>query len=301
MSHAPLALAAYLLDRFFGEFPLTHPVVWMGRYIAWFERVFYADSVFRGGILTLSLLAIVGGIVSPVSAGVAYLPEWAGFAVIALLASTGLAFRMLGESVRGVLASDDPKAAVAMLVSRDTAGMSESDVNKALVETYAENLSDGVVAPLFWLLVAGLPGIALYKAVNTLDSMVGYRTARYERFGKVSARLDDLLNWIPARLTLLLILSVSFSRAALRAVRQSAAGHESPNAGYPIAAMAGAVGVALGGPTSYDGKVKNKPFFGEGRREITRSDVHAALRLGAKIDGLLVIILLILAGTEWLG
>lgn len=301
MSYAPLALAAYLLDRFFGEFPLTHPVVWIGRYITWFEKRFYADAVLRGGILTLSLLILVYGIVSLVLAVVAYLPEWARFALIALLASTGLAFRMLGESVRGVLDSDDPNAAVAMLVSRDTQTMSESDVNKALVETYAENLSDGVVAPLFWLLVAGLPGIALYKAVNTLDSMVGYRTARYERFGKVSARLDDLLNWIPARLTVLLILLVSFSRAAVRAVRRSAAGHESPNAGYPIAAMAGAVGVALGGPTSYHGKVKNKPFFGDGRREITRSDVHAALGLGTKIDALLVIILLILAGTEWLG
>lgn len=301
MSFAPLALAAYLLDRFVGEFPVTHPVVWMGRYITWFEKHFYADSIVRGGLLVLSLLGVVYGTVWLLLAGFAWLPEWVGFIVTALLASTGIAFNMLGASVRGVLEADDPKAAVAMLVSRDTERMSGSDVNKALVETYAENLNDGVVAPLFWLLVAGLPGIALYKAVNTLDSMVGYRSERYEQFGKVAARLDDVAGWVPARLTAGLILLVSLSRDAFRAVKVSASGHESPNAGYPIAAMAGALGIALGGPTSYGGKLKAKPYFGIGRREITSGDVMGALVLGAKIDAVLIIIVLILAGTEGLG
>lgn len=301
MSFAPLALLAYLLDRLFGEFPVTHPVVWMGRFITWFEEKFYRDSVLRGGLLTLSLLLLVFGLISVLLWGLAFFPEWIAFAITALIASTGVAFTMLSESVREVLASEEPRAAVAMLVSRDTEQMSQSDVNKALIETYAENLSDGVVAPLFWLLAAGLPGIALYKAVNTLDSMVGYRTAKYERFGKVPARLDDLLNWIPARLTVLLIAAVSLKRESLQAVRHSASGHESPNAGYPISAMAGALGISLGGPTRYHGVLKNKPWFGDKKREISAEAVRRALGLGATIDACLIIILLITAATEVLG
>ncbi|MBN2870517.1 MAG: cobalamin biosynthesis protein CobD, partial [Campylobacterales bacterium] len=184
----------------------------------------------------------------------------------------------------------DPQS-IRYLVSRDTENLHESEINKAAIETYAENLSDGVIAPLFYLLVFGLVGLFAYKAVNTLDSMVGYRSEKYERFGKVSARLDDVLNYIPSRITAVLILILFGKFGKLRQTWHYGAGHESPNAGYPIAAMALSLDVSLGGPTPYFGKVKEKPYFGEGKREITTLDVQRALALQWKLDTLVILLL----------
>jgi adenosylcobinamide-phosphate synthase len=177
-----------------------------------------------------------------------------------------------------------------MLVSRDTADLSESGVNKAAIETYAENLSDGVIAPLFYLLLFGLPGIILYKAVNTLDSMVGYRTERYEKFGKPSARLDDLLNYIPSRLTALLIMFLSGTKP-LPGFYENGRLHESPNAGHPITAMALALNLTLGGDTRYFGEMKKKAAFGSGREAITEEDVRSALAIRKEIDRFVLFLL----------
>jgi adenosylcobinamide-phosphate synthase len=176
-------------------------------------------------------------------------------------------------------------------VSRDTENLSPSEINKAAIETYAENLSDGVIAPLFYLLIGGLVGLFVYKAVNTLDSMVGYRTEKYERFGKISARLDDVLNYIPSRITAVIIVILFWKLTSLKKVWQYGAQHESPNAGYPISAMALSLNLSLGGPTSYFGKVKAKPYFGEGKREITAGDVQSALTLQWKLDILTILVL----------
>lgn len=277
-----IALIAYITDRLFGEFPfIRHPVVLMGDFITAFEKRFYRDSILRGFWLVFWLLATVLALVTPISL---IDNPW----ILGIIASTGIAGKMLYTSVQGVLS--DPSS-IRYLVSRDTENLSESDINKAAIETYAENLSDGVIAPLFYLLVFGLVGLFLYKAINTLDSMVGYRNERYEKFGKVSARLDDIANFLPSRITALIILTLFGKLGKLRQTWRYGAGHESPNAGYPIAAMALSLGVSLGGATSYFGKIKEKPYFGEGRREITAEDVRGALALQWKLDTLVILLL----------
>ena len=279
---AEIALIAYVTDRIFGEFRfIRHPVVLMGDFITAFQKRFYRDSIMRGFWLVFWLLAAVLAIVYPITL---IGNPW----ILGVIASSGIAGKMLYESVRNVL--NDPQS-IRYLVSRDTENLSESEINKAAIETYAENLSDGVIAPLFYLLAFGLVGLFLYKAVNTLDSMVGYRNERYEKFGKVSARLDDVLNYLPSRITALIILLLCGKLGKLRQTWRYGAMHESPNAGYPIAAMALSLGVSLGGPTPYFGKVKEKPYFGERRREITASDVKGALALQWKLDTLLILFL----------
>ena len=165
-----------------------------------------------------------------------------------------------------------------MLVSRDTEHMSESDIYKAAIETYAENLSDGVIAPLFYLLLFNLPGIILYKTVNTMDSMVGYRNKRYENYGKAAAIFDDIVNYIPSRITALLIMLIS-NQKEIFGFYEYGKKHDSPNAGHPITAMALALDIKLGGDTHYFGKLKKKPYFGVGREIITDNDVQNALNL----------------------
>ena len=282
-----IAIIAYITDRLFGEFTfIRHPVVLMGDFITAFQKRFYRDSILRGFWLAFWLLASVLAIIYPISL---IGNPW----ILGIIASTGIAGKMLYESVRNIL--NDPQS-IRYLVSRDTENLSESDIRKAAIETYAENLSDGVITPLFYLLVFGLVGLFLYKAVNTLDSMVGYRNERYEKFGKASARLDDLLNYIPSRITAIIILLLFGSLGKLAQTWRYGAGHESPNAGYPIVAMALSLDVSLGGPTSNFGKIKEKPYFGEGKREITYGDVRAALVLQWKLDTLVI---LLLAAGVW--
>ena len=296
MLYAETALVGYLVDRIFGEFRfIRHPVVLMGDYIKYYKKHFYKDSIFRGAILTFSLITItliltylttytISSLLPPTFY---FLPLLYG-----IIASTTIASKMLHDAVEEVI--DHPHR-IKYLVSRDTENLSSSEINKAAIETYAENLSDGVVAPLFWLLLLGLPGAFVYKAVNTLDSMVGYRTPRYEKFGKLSARLDDWLNYIPARLTAILILLLSpklYNSSTfyplLSSLLRQASRHDSPNAGYPITAMALALGIRLGGPTRYFGKVKQKAYFGMGREEITTEDIRCALAFGRRVDAVVL-------------
>lgn len=287
-----LALAAYFIDKFFGELPCKHPVMFMGDFIQVFEKRFYQDSVARGAMLVLSLICLtwlVSFLIQQISA---FLPENLQFFVLAICASTGIAMNMLYESVQAVAQSESPQQAVRYLVSRDTENMSENDAYKAALETWAENLSDGVIAPLFYLTLFGLSGIAIYKAINTLDSMIAYRTARYEKFGKVAAKLDDLANFIPARLTAFLIaLLMANKKHALKMLLRDGSKLESPNAGYPIAALAGSLQIALGGAAQYHGKLKQKPTLGDALEPISQTTIFEALRLRKKIDFAVLIIL----------
>jgi len=277
-----IALIAYITDRLFGEFSfIRHPVVLMGDFITAFEKRFYRDSIVRGFWLVFWLLAAVLALIYPISL---IGNPW----ILGIIASSGIAGKMLYESVRNVLS--EPQS-IRYLVSRDTENLSTSEINKAAIETYAENLSDGVIAPLFYLLVFGLVGLFLYKAINTLDSMVGYRSEKYEKFGKVSARLDDVVNYIPSRITAVLILTLFGKLSQLRQTWRYGVLHESPNAGYPIAAMALSLGLSLGGATPYFGVIKNKPYFGEGKREITTTDIRRALALQWKLDTLVILLL----------
>ncbi len=288
--HFTTVLVAYFIDYFFGELEkvkfFKHPVIFMGNYIKWFEKSFYKDSIVRGATLTLSLISIVFIITY-------FLSLFDNILVQGFLCSFAISSKMLYDSVKEIVHSSDPKYAISMLVSRDTKDMSESDINKAAVETYAENLSDGVIAPMFYILLFGVIGAFVYKAINTLDSMVGYKNERYENFGKFSAKLDDVVNYIPSRITAVLIALFFNSFNALKNFNSYGKLHDSPNAGHPISAMALALGVKLGGPTSYFGKIKEKAYFGEGREEILKEDVLNALNFKSKFDSLLLLMAII--------
>jgi len=273
------ALLAYTIDRLFGEFHfIRHPIIYIGDLINFFEKKFYKDSVFRGCLLVAFVLGISGSMAYVIYSYLSYLPLWVNIIASSIIASIFIAHHMLREAVSGVVSAKDKRAAISQLVSRDTANLSESDIYKAAIETYAENLSDGVIAPLFYLLLFNLPGIVIYKAVNTMDSMVGYKTPKYEKFGKCAARLDDLLNYIPSRITALLIMLMAKKRPLL-AFYKDGKKHASPNAGHPITAMALALDVTLGGDTAYFGEVKKKAKFGQGKEEISPQDVTNALKI----------------------
>jgi len=281
-----ITLLAYITDKIFGEFKyIKHPVVLMGNFISWWEKYFYKDSIIRGALLTIVLLVLVGIICSVLEL---LLPWWA----IGIIASMGIASNMLYSSVKDII--NNPQN-IKYLVSRDTQNLSESDINKAAIETYSENLSDGVIAPIFYLAIFGLVGLFVYKAINTLDSMIGYRDKRYERFGKFAAHLDDVANFIPARITALLIALLMFSKKGFIHIFRYGSLHESLNAGYPISAMAGVCSVSLGGPTSYEGKIKVKPYFGDGARDIKISHIKQALSFQVKFD---IFIILVLLGVQ---
>ncbi len=296
--YVEISLLSYLIDKFIGEFKfIKHPVIFMGEFIKWFEKKFYKNSILRGFFLNISLLALVFIISFTLSFIFSLFNFYIELILTSIVASMGIASKMLYDSVNEVLSSNEPKKAIAMLVSRDSENLSESDINKACIETYAENLSDGVIAPLFYLLLFGLEGIMIYKAINTLDSMVGYKNEKYINFGKFSAKLDDIANFIPARISAFLIAILSFKLSSFKFLKFAKL-HESPNAGYPISAMACSLNLSLGGATSYFGKIKNKPYFGDGKKEITKIDVKKALNFRNKIDLSVIFILIFLILTQ---
>jgi adenosylcobinamide-phosphate synthase len=273
---------ALLIDAAFGEPKqiwdrLPHPAVLMGRLVALLEHRFNrgADLRLKGVGVTAAL--VVAGLATGWLIHV--LPDL-GIVEIGVLAIL-LAQKSLVEHVRAVATAlrrslPEGRAAVAMIVGRDTAAMTEADVARAAIESAAENLSDGVVAPVFWYLLLGLPGIVAYKLVNTADSMIGHMTPRYREFGWASARLDDVLNLIPARLTALLI-ALTHGWVDPAPILRDAPKHRSPNAGWPEAAMAPVLNVALSGPRSYNGVRKDFPWvWPEGRRDPGPDDIDAA-------------------------
>ena len=277
MNHILTTILAYFIDKIFGEFSfIKHPIIYIGEMITFFEDRFYKDSILRGFFLTLFIIIIVSFVSISIYLYLSLLPIWLNIMISSIIASIFVAHKMLKDSVRAVITAKDKKRAISMLVSRDTKDMSDSDIYKASIETYAENLSDGVVAPLFYLLFFNLPGIIIYKAINTMDSMVGYRNEKYEKYGKIPAKLDDIVNFIPSRLTAVLIMLIG-GQKDIFSFYKNGTKHESPNAGHPITAMALVLGVRLGGDTSYFGKIKKKPFFGKGRKFITKKDLLKSL------------------------
>jgi adenosylcobinamide-phosphate synthase len=253
---------------------VPHPAVLMGRLIGWCDRRFNTGSARRlRGAAVIAFLVLAAG---ATGAALTLLPGWVAEVVICAVL---LAQRSLADHVAAVAGGlrQSPKqgrAAVAMIVSRDTARMEPPAIARSAIESGSENLSDGVIAPAFWFLIAGLPGLLVYKLVNTADSMIGYRTPRHEAFGWAAARLDDLLNLVPARLTAALIRAVSPHRPGWRQIAADAALHRSPNAGWPEAAMAVALDVAISGPRSYHGRMTDYPWvWPEGRRELGAGDI----------------------------
>src|SRR3984885_8750554 len=283
---------------------IGHPVTWIGRLIAELDRLLNrdtADAYWRrsaGVIAVLLLLAIVGAITFIVERELLRLP-FELFAV-AVIASTLIAQRSLHQHVAdvaialgqgGVVAG---RAAVAKIVGRDPQTLDAAGVARAAIESLAENFSDAVVAPAFWMAIAGLPGAALYKAINTADSMTGPRPPRHGAFGWAAANLDDLVNLPASRLSALLLVAAAAlgksasAAAAWRAVLRDASRHRSPNAGYPEAAMAGALGLSLAGPRIYDGVTIDDATMGDGRRDATSADIRRALALYRYADAILI-------------
>lgn len=284
---------------------VRHPVVWMGCAIDWLERRWnrpdLGDIARRWlGILTVILVAgsaaLVGYVLQSKLNGVQF-----GSVLVMLIATTGLAQHSLFTHVRDVLrplSSGDlvsARAAVSKIVGRDTATLDEPGIASAALESLAESFNDGVVAPAFWLVVGGLPGLFAYKALNTADSLIGHREPHWRMFGWAAARADDLANLIPARLAGLLL--VSAARRGVSVMWRDASKHASPNAGWPEAAMAGALRIRLGGPAAYDGALHERPVFGTGPAPAT-DDLARGLRLYIVACGMLWVLAAI---VPWIG
>jgi len=304
-----LAFLALLIELMLG-YPdwlvrsIGHPVTWMGRLIEALDHKLNheEDSPTRrraaGAIAIVALIAVAGLVAYALKHNLPRLPF--GLLVLAVLASTLLAQRSLYAHVARVAAAleqdglEAGRKAVAQIVGRDPEALDEAGVARAAIESLAENFSDGVVAPAFWMSVAGLPGAAIYKAINTADSMIGHRTPRHADFGIAAARLDDLVNLPASRLAAVLIVAAAWfadrtsAANAWRAVQRDAPHHRSPNAGYPEAAMGGALGLALAGPRRYGGVLVDDATMGDGQRNATAADIRAALALYRSADALLI-------------
>jgi adenosylcobinamide-phosphate synthase len=307
MVHFATAAFTLILERLTGypqvlQRHIRHPVEWLGWLIGLFDEMFNRPDDDPGvnrlrGLLALSILIAITLLAS---LGLAWtvrtLPF--GWIIEACLAIPFLAQRSLREHVGDVVRAlenslDQGRVAVSRIVGRDPRYLDSSGVSRAALESLAENTSDGIVAPACWLALFGLPGIAVYKAINTADSMIGHRTPRYETFGWASARLDDLVNWPFSRLTGLLfagaawLLSEEKARLAVQAMRRDARHHVSPNAGWPEAALAGALGIRLGGPRQKDGVTIDLAWMGDGREVLDTNDIRAGLRLYGRALSLL--------------
>jgi adenosylcobinamide-phosphate synthase len=298
---------------------IGHPVTWIGSLITALDRLLNRagppppltvkrrEGTRRAAGITavLILLGIVGSIAFVAQRELLRLPL--GLLATAVIASTLIAQRGLHQHVANVaialenIGIDAGRAAVSHIVGRDTDALDEAGVARAAIESLAENFSDGIVAPVLWMAIAGLPGAALYKAINTADSMIGHRTERYEAFGWAAARLDDLVNLPASRLSALFLIAAAALRKdaaavdAWRAVVRDASHHRSPNAGYPEAAMAGALGLSLAGGRVYGGVHIDDAVMGDGRRDATVADIRRALGLYRYADAIVVAIVAVIA------
>lgn len=299
---------ALLVERFTGypsplQSAIGHPVEWMGKTLQWLEQRLYRSeedehSQRQSGVLTIALLISIFAL--PALLVSLWLHKYSyGWLLEALIATPFLAQRSLREHVAAVAAGltrslHDGRRAVSHIVGRNPDLLNEAGVSRAALESLAENTSDGVVAPLFWFLVGGLPGIVAYKAINTADSMIGHKSERYLNFGRASARLDDLVNLPASRLcgglfAVAAVFTNNSARGAWSAMWRDARKHQSPNAGWPESSLAGALGISLGGPRYYEDEKLELAVMGEGRSELSANDIAGGLKLyDAAINVLLV-------------
>ncbi|MCK8455336.1 adenosylcobinamide-phosphate synthase CbiB [Sphingomonas faeni] len=307
----PVALVALLVDAAIG-WPaavyarIGHPVGGFARLIGlaearWNVRESSAAARRAAGILTMLLLVGVVVIVAlALDTALRTVFGYVGWIAIGVFAAPGLAIRSLHDHVVPVahaLKAGDLATArtrVAMIVGRDVTSLDEAGVARAAIESLAESVCDGVVAPLFWLVVAGLPGLWAYKAINTADSLIGHREERWRAFGWAAARTDDVANLLPARLSGVLLCLAGLG--GWRTMWRDAGNHASPNAGWPEAAMAGALGLKLAGPIAYDGVSVAKPYIGDGRADATAADLRAALGIYCRAC---VLLFVIAGGIAW--
>ena len=320
MGTNPFALlVGWLLDFIFGDPQrLPHPIVWFGKMIAAGEHRLNKGNArkAKGAILAIGLILMVFGLAWAIRyvLGIFALFIFDGtnqtihqipiflyiFDVIVVFFC--LAGTTLIKEVREVFLAldrslEEGRTQVARIVGRDTSELSAQEVRTAALETLAENLSDGVIAPLFWLALLGTPGMLAYKMVNTLDSMIGYKTERYKDFGCWAAHIDDIANYIPARLTAILMVLASGRLGLLQFVWKNGRNHASPNSGYPEAALAGILNCHFGGPHYYFGELFDKPYIGENERVLTTGDMKKAVRVNRTAE--IIMFAIVLAVSLW--
>jgi len=287
----------WLLDLFIGDpARLPHPIVWFGRSISFFEHRLNSGMHRRlkGGCVAVGLIVATYVVSWCLLRLLSPLP-WIGIVVEGILIFYCLAGTTLIREVKMVFEAadrslDDGRRQVARIVGRDTASLTDHEVRTAALETLAENLSDGVIAPLFWYALLGLPGMLAYKMINTLDSMIGYRSERYRQFGTVAARIDDVANYLPARLTALLMVLAYGRPGLMKFVLRFGPRHASPNSGYPEAALAGILNCRFGGPHDYFGETVYKPYIGMNERQLTTRDMCIAVRVNRVAEILAVVL-----------
>ena len=301
-----ILLLAWFLDLALGDPTwLPHPVVGFGKAISFGEHHLnkVQHRMLKGAIMTVMLILItfIATAVIRYFLYILPLPYGGGMGVRILFDVLIIFYCLAGTTlireVRQVFLSLDEsleagRRQVARIVGRDTSQLSAQEVRTAALETLAENLSDGVIAPLFWLAVGGVPAMLTYKMINTLDSMIGYRTERYKSFGCWAARIDDIANFIPARLTALLMVLVSDRWTLLTFVIRNGRKHASPNSGYPEAALAGILNCRFGGPHIYFGEVVEKPYIGENDRMLTTQDMKKAVRINRLAEVLAIVLVI---------
>ena len=310
-------LLGWVLDLIFGDPQrLPHPIVWFGKVIVWGEHHLNhgLHRRLKGALMAVFLIVLVFALTWILRHYIISLPSLLGrgwgwvFLFDALIVFYCLAGTTLIREVCAVFLAldrslDEGRTQVARIVGRDTSELSAQEVRTAALETLAENLSDGVIAPLFWFAILGTPGMLAYKMVNTLDSMIGYRTERYKEFGCWAAHIDDIANYIPARLTALLMIIGSLRISTWKFVIKYGRNHASPNSGYPEAALAGILDCRFGGPHYYFGQLFDKPYIGTNPRELTTADMHLAVRINRTAEILMVFLTLVIIVLEcrWFG
>ena len=291
-------LLGWLLDLCFGDpQKLPHPVVWFGKAIATFEHSLNKGNhrKVKGAIISLSLIVFVF-IATFLVRNLLFMGHWALSMVFeTLVVFYCLAGTTLVREVRAVFIAlnrglEDGRRQVARIVGRDTSELSAQEVRTAALETLAENLSDGVIAPLFWFAILGTPGMLAYKMVNTLDSMIGYKTERHKDFGCWAAHIDDVANYIPARITAFLMVLAVGRMDLFRFVWKNGRNHASPNSGYPEAALAGILDCRFGGPHYYFGELFDKPYIGDNNRPFTTTDMKKAVQVNRTAEVLMVLL-----------
>ena len=299
MTQITAILIGWTADKLLGDPErLPHPVVLFGKLIAAGERRLNHGKRRRmkGAALAVTLIAATFGATAGLIALAGMASPALRTAVEAVMIFYCLAGTTLIKEVKGVFAALDVsteqgRKQVARIVGRDTSQLTDNEIRKAALETLAENLSDGVIAPMFWLLLLGVPGMAAYKMINTLDSMIGYRTERYKRFGTAAARIDDAANYIPARLTALLMIAVAGKPELLKFVARNGKRHASPNSGYPEAALAGILNCRFGGGHYYFNEYFDKPFIGDNDRQLTKNDLRKAVTVNTLAEATMLVIL----------
>ncbi len=292
-------LLGWVLDFVFGDpARLPHPIVWFGKMISFGEHRLNKGShrMAKGAMMAICLILLVFFAVWGLKRLVPNMVLW--LILDTLIVFYCLAATTLIREVREVFLAldrslDEGRQQVARIVGRDTSQLSAQEVRTAALETLAENLSDGVIAPLFWFALLGTPGMLAYKMVNTLDSMIGYRTERYKDFGCWAAHIDDVANYIPARLTALLMVIASGRLSLLKFVWKNGRKHASPNSGYPEAALAGILNCRFGGPHIYFGELFDKPYIGENDRGLTTADMRTAVRINRTSEVLMLALTLV--------